>query len=143
MYSLEEAQEAILAFIDAEFVQDVYEQSISDLTLVSRDAQGRLKPYIAVDFGDTAEAGARTFAGPRTYDYALTIRCRAIAPTPKIARQLGNKLVRKMLGFSTDWSGGITKSRAAGLFPITTSNVATEAYQMAVGFNLTLQLQEY
>lgn len=143
MYSLEEAQEAILAFIDAEFVEDVYEQSIADRLLVKRDTRGRLMPYIAVDFGDTAEAGARTFAGPRSYDYTLPIRCRVIADDPKIARQVGNKLVRKMLGFSTDWSGGVTKSRAAGLFPITTSNMATEAYQMAVGFNLTLQLQEY
>lgn len=143
MYSLEEAQEAILAFIDAEFVEDVYEQSIADRLLLKRDVHGRLMPYIAVDFGDTAEGTARTFAGPRSYDYTLPIRCRVIADDPKTTRQISNKLVRKMLGFSTDWSGGITKSRAAGLFPITTSNIATEAYQMAVGFNLTLQLQEY
>lgn len=143
MFSLEQAQDDLLSFINAEFAEKVVEQSIEDHLLVERDAQGRLKPYIAVDFGDTAEAGARTFAGPRTYDYSLPIRCRVIADKPSTARRLSNKLVRVMLGFSTEWSGGVTKSRAAGLFPITTSNAATEAYQMVAGFNLTLQLQEY
>lgn len=143
MFSLEEAQEAVLQYINSEFAESVYEQSISDDLLVERDARGKLKAYIAVDFGDTAESGARTFAGPMTYDYNLPIRCRVVADKPSTARRISNKLVRVMLGYSTDWSGGVTKSRAAGLFPITTSNMATEAYQMAVGFNLTLQLQEY
>lgn len=142
-FSLEDAQEAILDYINAEFLEDVYEQSISDNLLVARDERGNLKPYIAVDFGDIAENGARTFAGPMTYDYALPIRCRVVADKPKTARRISNKLIRKMLGFSTDWSGGVTKSRAAGLFPLTTTNPATEAYQMAVGFNLTVQLHEY
>ena len=143
MYSLDEAQDAILEYLDNEMFEKIIEQSITDGLLVERDYSGELKPYIAVDFGDLAEAGARTAAGPKTYDYALPIRCRVIASDPTEARKIANRLVRKMLGFSTDWSGGVTKSRAAGLFPITTSNMATQAYQMATGFNLTLQLQEY
>lgn len=143
MYSLDEAQDAILQYLDDEMFEKIIEQSITDELLVERDQYGELAPYIAVDFGDLAEAGARTAAGPKTYDYALPIRCRVIASDPSEVRKIANRLVRKMLGFSTDWSGGVTKSRAAGLFPITTSNNATQAYQMATGFNLTLQLQEY
>lgn len=143
MYSLEEAQDSILEYLDQQFAQEIIEQSLEDDKQVKRNAQGRIVPYIAVDFADISEAGARTMAGPKTYDYTLTIRARVIADTPTNARKIGNKLVRVMLGFSTDWSGGVTKSRAAGLFPITTTNNATEAYQMATGFNLTLQLQEY
>lgn len=143
-FSLEDAQEAILDYINAEFLEDVYEQSISDSLLVARDERGNLKPYIAVDFGQITENGARTFAGPMTYDYNLSIRIRIVADKPKTARRISNKLVRKMLGFSTDWSGGVTQGRGlGGLLPITTSNMATEAYQIPVSFNLTVQLHEY
>lgn len=143
-FSLEEAQKDIFQHLETEFAEKIVEQSILDNLLVERDALGNLKPYIAVDFSDIAEAGARTFGGPMTYDYAMPIRCRVVADKPTTARRISNKLVRVMLGYSTEWTGGVTKSRVVGgLLPITTSNMATEAYQMPTGFTITLQLAEY
>lgn len=134
-------QEAILAHLDTEFVQPVIEQSVPDTNTVLRNAGGAIEPYIAVQFGDLQQGSTYSFAGPRADDYLLPIYFQCIAPTPKIARQLQNKLMDEMLGEGFPWAGSVRKRPGGGMFAVTGSNAATEAYMFPSSFSLVVQFE--
>lgn len=141
MSTIGATQEEILTLLDTQFVQPIVEQGIPDIYTVRRNNSGAIEPYIAIQFGDLQNSTGKSFIGPRGHDYDMPIYAQCIAPDPKIARQLQNKLVNVLLGISFDWSGNVAKRPGGGMFPMTNSNSATEAYVSASSFGLPVQFE--
>lgn len=141
MSTIEQTQEEILALIDSQFAQPVVEQGIVDIETVKRNPAGDVDPYVAIHFGMIQNGRGKSFIGPRGHDYVLPIYGQCIAPTPKIARQLQNKLVNVLLGEGFPWSGQIEQRPGGAIFPMTNSNSATEAYVSASSFGLLVQFE--
>lgn len=141
MSTIGATQEEILTLLDVQFVQPIIEQGIPDIYTVRRNNSGSIEPYIAIQFGDLQNSTGKSFIGPRGHDYDMPIYVQCIAPDPKIARQLQNKLVNVLLGISFDWSGNMAKRPGGGMFPMTNSNSATEAYVSASSFGLPVQFE--
>lgn len=141
MSTIGATQEEILSLLDSQFVQPIVEQGIPDIYTVRRNNSGAIEPYIAIQFGDLQNSTGKSFIGPRGHDYDMPIYVQCIAPDPKIARQLQNKLVNVLLGISFDWSGNMAKRPGGGMFPMTNSNSATEAYVSASSFGLPVQFE--
>ena len=140
MYSLDSIQDAILAYLDGQFVQPVIEQAIPDSQTVLRNRSGNIDPYIAVQFGDPQARGARAMAGPTGDDYSLPIYTQVIAPDPSVARKMSNKMNRVFLGETFPCAGSVRKRAGGNMFPIVTSTGANEAYQFPASFGLLIQL---
>jgi hypothetical protein len=137
--SEEEAQEAILAYLAATLPEDIHEQAIPNSQTVLRNSVGEIDPYIAIQFGDLQQGSTTSFAGPIGDDYILPVYIQAIAPSARIARRIGNRIRRAMLGQSFPWTGSVRKRPGGGMFPIVTSNGATEAYQSPASFGILIQ----
>lgn len=139
MLSIDEVQDSILdAIKDAFSGIVVEEQAIPDSHTVPRDTSG-VKPYIALQFGDLQEGRTKSMAGPRGDDYYLPVYVQAVASKPRIARKMANKVVDTLLGASFEWSGSIRKRPGGGMWPIVTSDGATEAYQFPASFSVLVQ----
>lgn len=139
-FSLETIQTELIEYLDGQFVQPFHETGIPDATTVIR-VNGKIQPYIAYQFGDEVESGARSFIGPWGHDYQLPLRFQCVAPTAAIARGLKNKLTRVLLGQSFPWSGAVSKRRfGGGTWNIVGSNAATEAYVAPSYFGLYFQM---
>lgn len=143
MFSVDDIQTRILAYLDDQFVQPVVDQAIPDIQTVRRNKQGQIEPYIAVQFGDLQDEGTRSMIGVRGDDFRMPIYIQVIAPTPKIARQISNKVVNVFLGETFPWAGTVRKRAGGGLWPIVNSNNATEAYMQPSSFGLVLELANY
>lgn len=141
MSTINQTQEEILGLLDAAFVQPIIEQGIPDIYTVRRNTAGSIEPYIAVQFGDLQQGRATAMAGSRNDDYILPIYFQCIAPSVKIARQLQNKLMDTLLGAEFPWSGSVRKRAGGGMFTMTNSNSATEAYTFPCSFGLTVQFE--
>lgn len=139
-FSLDTTQAEILAYLDAQFVQPVIEQGIPDTQTVRRNTAGAIDPYIAVSFGMPVQQGSRGFSGAFHDDYVLPLYGVVIAPTPEIARELGNKFVRVFLGKGFSWAGEVRQRSGGPMFPMVQSSGATEAYAFPVSFGLLMQL---
>lgn len=139
-FSLEEIQEEVISLLTSSFAQPVIEQGIPDIDTVRRNAQGAIDPYIAFSFGQARERGAKSFAGPWGDDYHLPIYIQVVAPTPKVARQLGNKVTRVFLGQSFEWAGSVRQMSGGPVLPITESNAGTEAFMLPMSFGLLVQI---
>lgn len=143
MLNLVAVQDQIFAHLDSSIPQDLFEQAIPDADTV-RKVSGKIVPYVAVQFAGLSERGTgATFDGVRTFDYDLSIQVQVVASKPEIARKIlfGN-VYDAMIGLKFDWIGEIRPTSLGGIFPITASNGATEAYQAASGFVATLQLSD-
>lgn len=135
-------QAEMLALLDAEFVQPIVEQGIPDSNTVRRNATtGEIEPYIAIQFGDIQQQGARSFVGPRGDDYVMPLYAQCIAPEAGVARGLQNKLVNVLLGEGFPWSGNVRKRPGGAMFTMTNSNSATEAYTAPSSFGLLVQFE--
>lgn len=135
-------QAEMLALLDAEFVQPIVEQGIPDINTVRRNATtGEIEPYIAIQFGDIQQQGARSFVGPRGDDYVMPLYAQCIAPEAGVARGLQNKLVNVLLGEGFPWSGNVRKRPGGAMFTMTNSNSATEAYTAPSSFGLLVQFE--
>lgn len=132
-------QDDILEFLDNAVPERVYEQAIPDDQTVLRDENGFMFPYVAVQFGDLQAGFSYSFAGPRGDDYILPIYIQAIAPEPRIARRLANRIRNALLGEDFKYAGSVRKRSGGGMFPLVTSNGATEAYLMPASFGLLVQ----
>lgn len=139
MSTIQETQESVLTLLRDELAQPVIEQGIPDIETVERNTVGDIDPYFAVQFGDLQNSTGKSFMGPRGHDYDMPIYVQCIAPDPSTARKLQNKMVDVMLGVSFDWSGDMAKRPGGGMFPMTNSNRATEAYVTASSFGLPVQ----
>lgn len=140
-FSLEEIQDDWLDAIRAGVVQEVVEQSIPDWQTLARNEEGDFEPYYAVQFGDLSPGRTTSLAGPWGDDYRLPFYAQAVAPTPEIARQMINKLMRVILGLGFTWSGQIRKRpTSGGAFGMKNPSGAIEAYIMPTSYDVLVQL---
>lgn len=141
MLNIVQVQDGILSHLRSEIPQEVYEQGVTDAQTV-RKTNGKIVPYVAIQFGSLSprERG-RGFTGVRTFDHDLSMQVQVVAADPTIARKIMYENVYDaMVGLSLPWTGEVYPDRIGGVFPIVTSNGATEAYQYASGFVVTLQM---
>ena len=141
MPSISQTQGEILELLRDEFDQEIVEQGVPDIKTVKRNLAGDIDPYIAIQFGDLQQGRATSMAGPRGDDYVLPIYVQCIAPEVEIARGLQNKILDVMLGAGFPWSGSVRKRPGGGMFTMTNSNSATEAYTFPASFGLTVQFE--
>lgn len=141
MPTISQTQEEILELLQNEFAQPIVEQGIPDISTVKRNLAGEIDPYIAIQFGDLQQGRATSMVGPRGDDYILPIYVQCIAPEVGIARKLQNKILDVMLGAGFPWSGNVRKRPGGGMFTMTNSNSATEAYTFPASFGLTVQFE--
>lgn len=139
MSSEESVQNAILSALTTAFKEPIIEQSIPDSKLVRRNAAGDIDPYYAVEFGDLQEGYTHSMAGPRGDDYVMPVYIRSVAPTASIARRMANRVRDLLLGEAFTWTGSIRKRPGGGMFPITASNGATEAFISPASFGVPIQ----
>lgn len=140
MFTLEEIQEAILEHLQSSFVQPVKEQAIPDIESVPK-TNGKVDPYLIVQFGDIYNNGRHAMSGAFDDDYALPVYVTSIAGEAGIARGLANKVIRVMLGATVhEWAGQIRKRPGGGMFSATASNSGTEAYAYPSVFRVGIQL---
>lgn len=140
MPSISETQEEILDLMGSQFSQPVVEQGIPDIDTVRRNATtGKIEPYIAIQFGDLQNARGKSMIGPRGHDYTLPIYTQCIAAKVGDARALQNKVLNVLLGAGFPWSGSMEKRPGGGMFTMTNSNSATEAYTFPASFGLLVQ----
>ena len=116
-----------------EMPQPVYETAVPDATTVKRDELGRIKHYVAVQFGDLLQIGTRNMASVVNDDYRLPIYIQSIGPTATDARRVANRVNRVLLGLSTPYGGQIRKRVGGGMFMLVSAQGA-EAYQMPASF---------
>lgn len=141
MPTIDQTQEEILSLLRSQFAQEIVEQGIPDIRTVRRNAANEIDPYIAIQFGDLQQGRGTSMVGPRGDDYILPIYFQCIAPEVGIARGLQNKVLDVMLGAGFPWSGNVRKRPGGGMFTMTNSNSATEAYTFPASFGLTVQFE--
>lgn len=141
--SEEDVQENILTYLQEQFPNyKIVEQAIPNSQTVLRDAGGAIPVYGAVQFGDLQVGATTSFAGPVGDDYVMPVYFQAVGPTARSARRFANKIRKAMIGASFDWSGSVRKRPGGGMFPIVSSNGATEAYQMPASFGVLIQFAD-
>lgn len=141
MPSIAQTQTELLTLLRAAFAQPVIEQGIPDIETVQRNTAGDIDPYIAIQFGDLQQGRVTSFVGPRGDDYIMPVYFQCIAPRVDIARGLHNKLLDVLLGAEFPWSGNTRKRPGGGMFTMTNSNSATEAYAMPASFGIPVQFE--
>ena len=143
MLNLVNTQDAIIAVLRAGLNIPVHEQAIPDALTVKK-VNGQVMPYAALQFGDLQEcAGGKTFTGARDYDYELPINIQVIAAEPEVARKLASGAVLStMLGATFPWTGEVRKRIRGQMYPITSSNGATEAYMFPSSWGVVIQMTE-
>lgn len=141
MLNLTDIQQDIASLLETLPVV-VEEQAIPDIATVKRNAAGAIVPYIAYQFGDLQQGYRFNMASVRGDDYIMPIYTQAVGPTPKIAREGANAIIGLLLGATFDWTGNIRKRPGGGMFPIVSTNGATEAYMFPASFGLLIQLAE-
>ena len=139
--SVEKIQDQFLADLEDFMNCAVIEQAIPDVDNVHRNASGMIVPYVAVQFGDLQQGYAFSFSGPQGDDYYLPVYMQVVGPTPKIARQGANRLLMGCLGKSDfEWGGSMRKRPGGNMFPLVTTDGATEAYQFPSSWSLLVQV---
>lgn len=124
--------------------QTVYKQSISDTTILGRDAAGKVIPYVAYQAGDLEPWGSETFAGAAHDDYALPLYIKIVVPGNQAGIDTGeslyDKCIQRFLGVSFPWAGNIRKRLGGVSFPLRKSDGSTEAVVFPVSFRILVQL---
>lgn len=139
--SLDTIADAVLAHLRDEIPFEVVEHAIPDSETVLRDkTTGKIKPYIAVQFGDIIQQGSRSFNGPRGDDYTLPIYIQVIAPEPSDTRRGASKVTDVFLGEGFTWAGLVRKRLGGAMFPMEGTNAGTEAYIAPLSFGLLIQI---
>lgn len=143
MFNLVEIQDAILDQLADNSPYPVREQAIPDADTLEK-VGGKVEPYIALQFGDLQDrVSGRGFTGVRGNDYELPIYIQVVAADVSKARKIRDGFVLDtMLGFSQAWTGEVRKRTGGGMWPIASSNGATEAYMYPSSWAVTVQLFE-
>lgn len=142
--NLREIKTGIRAYIRSSFIEDVVEQSVPDPKTVLRLPDGKVKPYIAFQFGDIQRlyAGSRGLTGVRNDDYELPIRFQALSGDAEIASDIADEIMDVMLGYTSEQTGEVRKRPGGGMFSITSTNGATECYAFPASYAVTIQMLE-
>lgn len=135
-------QDEILEHLENSIPQQVVEQAIPDAQTVVRDSKGKIPYYVAIQFGDIQERFmGKTFSGSRHDDYDLLVYTQVIGPDPKNVRRIASEnVMNAMLGFEADWASFIRKRPGGGMWPLTQSNGATEAYMFPGSWAISFQM---
>lgn len=143
MLNLSRLQDEILGYFESKVPQPVYEQGIPDADTVKK-VGGKVLPYVAIQFGDLQErSSGRGFSGVRHNDYDLPIYIQVVAADPTVARRIASDTVLDaMLGVQMNWTGEVRKRPGGGMWPITNSNGATEAYLVPSSWAVVIQVAE-
>lgn len=139
--NLGQTQSEILTHLDTNLAPPVVEQAIVDIDNVRRNSAGDIDPYYAVQMAMPMQQGATSFNGPRSDDYVQVVYVQAVAPTPTLARQMGNKLWDVFLGMNFPWTGSVRQRSGGAFLPMVNSNNATEAYVMPASFGVVMQVE--
>lgn len=139
--NLVEVQDQILEALESAVPYPVVEQGIPDSYTV-RKVDGKILPYIALQFGDLQRRqDGQTFIGVRTFDYELPMYVQVCSANARQARQIASGVVLEaLLGLRFPWTGEVRKRPGGGMFQITQSNGATEAYLFPSSWAVTIQL---
>lgn len=139
--NLVDVQDQIFDSLETTVPYPVVEQGVPDSQTV-RKVDGKILPYIALQFGDLQRRqDGQTFTGVRTFDYELPIYIQVCSANARMARQIaGGVVLDAMLGLSFQWTGEVRKRPGGGMFQITQSNGATEAYLFPSSWAVTVQL---
>lgn len=145
MLNLSQIKDSIRADIDAKFkFVETHEQAIPDSATVLRDASGKIKTYIAYRFGDLQRmyGGSRGLTGVRNDSYELPIYFEAVSGVAKTASRTADLVIEEMLGAKFKYTGEIRKRPGGAMYPITSTNAATEAYMFPTSYAVTIQLMD-
>lgn len=143
MLSAVEAQDKFIDWIAGKLPIPLYEEGVPDAYTV-RKVDGKIEPYAAIQPGmPQTRATGRGFSGVRNNDYTFPFQIQIVAADPTQARKIAcGPLLDAALGFSDDWMGEMDQRPGGQLYGITTSNGATECYQYATNWGITIQLHE-
>lgn len=133
--------EEVLTYLEDNLAQEVIEQAFIDADTVLRDNQGRVKPFVAVSFGDLQQGRLKSMASVTGDDHTLPLRIQAVGPTPKVTRQLWSRTLELLLGKQFTWTGETRKRPGGALFPIANTDNSTEAFSFAASFGIPIQFQ--
>lgn len=141
--TLNEVQESLLALLENNFIQPVFEVAVPESETLERDATGAVIDYLAVQFADmqVTDRAATSFVGPRYDDYQQPMYIQAVSGSARTARRLRNKINDVMLGSGHPFSGLVRKGYSSGAHPILGTNQATEAYLFPTSFHLPFQAE--
>lgn len=139
--NMDEIQDAVLATLRGALAQPVVEQGIPDIDTVKRNGVGDIDPYYALQFGTNQQGRSRSMIGPRGDDYIMPMYLMSIAPSPEIARRMYNRATDVLLGEGYPWTGNVRQRPGGGMFTMTNSDNATEAFTFPASFGLLVQFE--
>lgn len=122
----------------------IAEQAIPDSATLEKDARGLVKPYLAFQFGDLQRVygGGRGFTGVRKDDHEMPIYFQSVSGEANEASDMADDVISRFLGMQFLNTGEVRKRPGGGMFPIVSSNGATEAYMFPSSFAVTIQLMD-
>lgn len=143
MLNFVEIQDEFIAWIQANIPVPLYEEGIPDADTLKK-VDGKVISYAAIQPGmPQRRAGGTGFGGVRTNDYMLPFQIQVVSADATEARKIAcGPVLNAALGFSTDYTGEMEQRPGGQMFSLTTSNGATEAYQYATGWGVTVQASE-
>lgn len=141
--NLIDVQDRIFEALDAAIPQPLVEQGVPDAGTV-RKVDGKIEPYVALQFGDLQDVSSgRGFTGVRTNNYDLPIYVQVCAADSTVARRIASGVVlNTLLGMTGPWTGELRKRPGGGMFPVTNSNGATEAYLFPSSWACRVQIAD-
>lgn len=141
MFTLEQIQENVLTYLRDSTPWKVDEMGVPDIDRIPKE-NGKILPYVVVQFGDIAPNGRHAMSGAFDDDYRLPIYVTVIGPDAKTTRKVYNRLTFSFLGKTFDWAGQVRKQVGGGASSAVSSTTGTEAYAFSASFTLAVQLAE-
>lgn len=132
-------EEAVLAFIDTQFAQTVYE-TVPDGTTVAA-VNGNISPYLTVEFGSVGPSIQGRGITPEQHQPTLNrVVVSVVAQTQSIARQLKSKVAKGylndgVLGFKPSSNAGQLGFVGGGSFRINGTTTRPTLYVYSVYFS--------
>ena len=140
-FNLMDIYDDILGYLDQALPgQEIVLQAIPDYKTVKRNVINEIMPFYAVQFGDLQQGRARNMASVRGDDYILPIYIQCISPDPRTTLGLHAQLMDVILWKRFPYTANTRKFSGGGMYPITNTDNATEAYMMPASFSVIVQL---
>lgn len=115
-------QQAVLAHLRTLPFLEVFEGSVPDGEAIPKDANGKIKPHVVVNFAGLTDPPKRHngIMGAKYDSFQQGFSTHAIAGDDDAARQVHNAVLRKLLGFEPFGCGEIRPAFFAGVGEIST-----------------------
>lgn len=145
--SISLVRDDIIAKAETDFAEPIYRGGVPTLeTLIMTN--GRVRPYIVVNFSDIIRQGSKNFAGTRGDDHIQPVNFFCVAPHPvgaldaPLAEQLQIKVIDKFLGYNVPYGGEMVKRPGGGMYTFADASNRPIADIAFVSFNATVQVLE-